>query len=110
MLRAAGFDAFVLEHSLPSLQEHLALAMPIEPALRADVLGVLDGCWANYYSVGEPTDLARRVAMLLYRLGEFRRALTFFAHHRRLQGAVRASVPAARTPPAEAARPSRLRA
>jgi hypothetical protein len=86
MLRAAGFDAFVLEHSLPSMQEHLALAMPIGPTLRADVLGVLDSCWANYYSVGEPCDLARRVAMLLYRMGEYRRALAFFAHHRRLQG------------------------
>jgi hypothetical protein len=86
MLRAAGFDAFVLEHSLPSLEEHLALAMPIEPTLRADVLAVLDSCWANYYSVGEPCDLARRVAMLLYRLGEYRRALTFFAHHCRLRG------------------------
>jgi hypothetical protein len=67
MLRATGFDAFVLEHSL---QEHLALAMPIEPGLRADVLEVLDACWANYYSVGELCDLARGVAMLLYRLGE----------------------------------------
>ena len=86
MLRATGFDAFVLEHSLPSLQEHLALAMPIEPGLRADVLEVLDACWANYYSVGEPCDLARGVAMLLYRLGEYRRALTFFAHQRRLRG------------------------
>jgi hypothetical protein len=35
--------------------------MPIEPGLRADVLDVLDAC--PTYSVGEPCDLARGVAM-----------------------------------------------
>lgn len=86
LLRATGFDPYVLEHALKSLDQHLALAMPLETDALADLVAVVDGCWANYFAIGEPCDLARRIGLLLYRVGEYRRAFEFFRQDLRLHG------------------------
>ena len=87
MLRALGFDPYVLEQALPSLQEQIVQAMPIADEVRADLLAVMDGCWANYYSFGEQCELPRRSALLMYGIGEYARAFDFFSREQQLLGA-----------------------
>ncbi|MCW2977299.1 MAG: hypothetical protein JWM06_2580, partial [Actinomycetia bacterium] len=76
-VRLCGWDAKVFLDVLPTLTAHAAHA----PAtVRADLRDAVERVWESYFPIGESRDLAYGLGRLLYELGDYAGALTYFQH------------------------------
>ncbi len=53
---------------------------------KQDIISSIHHCWENYFPLGEELDLANRIALFLYELGEFKLALIFFSRSTQVYG------------------------
>jgi hypothetical protein len=74
-LRVSLYDSHQLNRYLPRLT---ALADDMKTMDKIDVVNVLNICWDNYYPLGEYSDLANRIAMLLYKMDIYDWAIYYF--------------------------------
>jgi len=76
-IRLCGWDAKIFLDVLPTLTACVANA----PAtLRADLRDAVERVWDSYFPIGESRDLAYGLGRLLYELGDYTGALTYFQH------------------------------
>ncbi|MGA2127574.1 MAG: tetratricopeptide repeat protein, partial [Xanthobacteraceae bacterium] len=74
-LRLSHHDSHQFGRYLPRLQE---LAPAFDAATREDVAEAVERVWDLHFPLGEDFDLANGIAVLLYEMDDYPRALTFF--------------------------------
>lgn len=75
VIRISLYDSHQLNRYLPRLN---TLAGEMSELDKIDVINLLNRCWENYYPLGEYSDLAHRIAMLLYEMDVYDWALYYF--------------------------------
>jgi hypothetical protein len=82
-LRLACYDSHLTAFLLPVLTE---LVPELDRNERRGMRDALDRVWEIYFPLGEEPDLADGIARLLYAMGEYRRALVYFARSIEIYG------------------------
>lgn len=77
-------DPHQLAKLMPRLME---LAPDLDESDVATLHRLLAACWDAYFPLGEESDLAFEIGLLLYELDDFEGALEYFAHSRDIYGA-----------------------
>ncbi len=75
VLRVSLYDSHQLNRYLPRLVQ---LADDMNEMDKIDVINLLNRCWDNYYPLGEYSDLANRIALLLYQMDVYDWAIYYF--------------------------------
>ena len=83
-LRLSHYDAHQFGRYLPRLME---LAPKLERDQHHAVNAAVDRVWDLYFPLGEELDLANAIALLLYEMDEYRRALDYFRRSEDIYGA-----------------------
>jgi tetratricopeptide (TPR) repeat protein len=84
LVRLARWDARIFEQCLPSLFERAAQASSDE---RRELVRVIDQVWDQYFPIGEESDLASSLGILLMNMGCLPQAIDYF--RRAVEGAPR---------------------
>lgn len=77
MMRLCEWDASPFMSALP----HIVAKLPsASPATQRELQWTIHNVWNNYYTLGEPNDLAFNMAGLLYEMGCYPEAATYLQH------------------------------
>jgi hypothetical protein len=83
VIRVSGYDPRIFQKCFPNLLNKLPSGSAL---MKAEALHAIDRLWESHFYIGEEYDLPYDLGVLLYKLGQYEKALEYFRRSLELHG------------------------